>query len=161
MLQLRKYKHDDYNALNSYQLDAKQARFTADIDYCINQRKDLEDKDKTIIVIVFDNQVVGFFVLDRGKVTHNLTDNPKAVTIRCLSVNPDYQGKGIGKQAMQSIPQFLRQNASEINEIVLSVNAKNTLAYHVYQQSGYIDTGKIIDGPMGKQRVFSLMVYNI
>lgn len=153
MLQLRQYTDSDYTALNSYQLDSEQARFTADIDYCINQRKDLQDADKTLVVIVYDGEPVGFFVLDCGEISHSLSDNPRSVAIRSLSINPSYQGKGIGKQAMRSVPQFLQQHAPDIDEIVLSVNVKNTQAYHVYQQSGYIDTGRMIEGPMGAQHV--------
>ncbi len=68
-----------------------------------------------------------------------LTDNPNAVTLRSLSVNPQYQGKDIGKQAMALVANFLREYLPDSNEIVLSVNCKNTAAYHMYQQAGYAD----------------------
>lgn len=155
MIQLRQYTDSDYTVLNSYQLDAQQARFTADIDYCVNRRKDLQDADKTVVVIVYLDEPVGFFVLDCGEVIQDLTDNPKAVAIRSLSINPDYQGKGLGTQAMRLVPDFLREHLPTIDEIVLSVNAKNAAAYHVYRQSGYVDTGRMIDGLMGKQHVMS------
>lgn len=158
MIQLRTYTDSDYIALNSYQLDAQQARFTADIDYCVNRRKDLNDPDKTLLVIVDDGKTVGFFVLDYGEVIQDLTDNPNAVAIRSLSVNPDCQGKGIGTQAMQLVPDFLREYFADIDEIVLSVNAKNTAAYRVYQRAGYLDTGRMIDGAMGEQHVMSCAI---
>lgn len=65
------------------------------------------------------------------------------------------QGKGIGKQAMALVANFLREYLPDSNEIILSVNCKNTAAYHVYQQVGYTDTGKIVDGPIGQQYVLN------
>ncbi len=62
MIALKKYTPTDFAALNSYRLEKHQAQFTADIDYCINERKDLDDSDRTIVVISFDATPAGFFV---------------------------------------------------------------------------------------------------
>ncbi len=155
MIRLNKYNPTDFDVLNGYLLDNIQAQFTADIDYCINERKDLNDSDKIIVVITFEGMPVGFFVLDSGADKFTLTDNPNAVVIRSLSVNPKYQGKGIGKQAMTLVPDFLREYLPNINEIVLSVNCKNQTAYQVYKKAGYTDTGRKIDGPIGQQYVLN------
>ncbi len=156
MIKLRKYTPADFDALNSYRLDDAQAQFTADIDYCINERKDLADDNKTLVVIVFDDVPVGFFVLDVGVEKFTLTDNANAVLVRSLSVNPSYQGKGIGTQAMALVPDFLRAHLPNVDEIVLSVNCKNLTAYHTYLKAGYLYTGEKIDGPMGQQRVLHM-----
>ncbi len=158
MIKLRKYALADFNALNSYRLDDAQAQFTADIDYCVNERQDLADDNKTLVVIVSGDEPVGFFVLDVGVEKFTLTDNANAVLVRSLSVNPSYQGKGIGTQAMALVPDFLREHLPNVDEIVLSVNCKNLTAYHIYLKAGYLYTGEKIDGPMGQQRILHMMI---
>lgn len=159
VIQLRPYIASDFNALNSYHLVPSQARFTATIDYCIHERQDLQDPNKMVVVIIEQQTPVGFFVLDKD--TSNLTTNQQAVMIRSLSINPIYQGKGIGKRAMTAVPNFVRQHVTGINEIVLSVNMKNSAAYRVYQQAGYCDTGELIDGPEGAQHVMTQRIRDL
>lgn len=158
MTNLVPYKNEHFDALNAYQLDEAQAKFTASIDFCINERKDLNDPLKMVVVILENEQPVGFFVLDRGTDKATLTDNRHAVLVRSLSINPAYQGKGIGKRAMQCLPEFVGVQFADVEEIVLSVNVKNTSAYHVYIKAGYTDTGKIITGPVGPQHVLAQQV---
>lgn len=152
MVSLRRYNYNDFNALN-YTLSKEQAKFTGDIDYSVNTRKDLESTTKNIISILFNNEVAGFFILDIGEDKLKLTDNNKAVLIRSFSVNPVFQGKGIGKESMILVGEFVKENYPEINEIVLSVNMKNTSAYHLYCKSFFIDDGKTINGIMGPQHI--------
>ncbi len=59
---------------------------------------------------------------------------------------------------MELVPNFLREHLPDINEIALSVNCKNTVAYRIYQQAGYTDTGRKIGGPIGQQYVLSQSV---
>lgn len=152
MVTLRKYLKTDFDALN-YKITKQQAKFTADINYCINERKDLESKTKNVISLLYKKHIAGFFVLDTGDDKLKLTNNKKSVLIRCFSINPKFQGKGIGKNAMILVSEFVRNNFSEINEIVLSVNMKNKNAYLLYLKSSFIDDGKTINGIMGPQHV--------
>ncbi len=155
MIELEKYKQKHFDDLNAYKLNDIQSQFTASIDYCINERKDEEDSLKTIVSILYNNLPVGFFVLDKGKDKYLLSDNDSSILIRSFSINPKYQGKGIGSEAMKKVSEFVKENIFGIDELILSVNVKNTNAYRVYKKAGYIDNKKTIDGPMGEQNILS------
>lgn len=155
MVELKKYQDRFFNALISYHLDETQAAFTRDVNYCINERKDLEDPQKTVVTILFAKYPVGFFVLDTGEDKYRYTDNPESILIRSLSLNPEYQGRGIGKEAMKLVSEFVTDRFHEIDEIVLAVNFKNEAAYHVYLKAGFEDDGKIFDGRKGPQHVLT------
>lgn len=154
MVTLRKYTNKDFDALN-YSLKEDQAKYTGDIDYCINKRKDLETKSKNIISILYNEEVTGFFILDIGEDKCKLTKNNQAVLIRSFSINPLFQGRGIGKKSMILVSDFIKNNLPEINEIVLSVNMKNKNAYQLYLKSFFIDEGKTINGIMGPQHILN------
>lgn len=56
-------------------LDEVQRTFTASVDFCINERKDLENPDFLPMTILSENQPVGFFVLDFGKMQKKFLAN--------------------------------------------------------------------------------------
>lgn len=155
MVRLVKYNKCHFEILDSYKLNKTQSNFTATIDYCINERKDTEDVLKTLVTVLYKDLPVGFFVLDRGENKFNITSNPNAILVRSFSINPDYQGKGIGTKSMELVVDFTKKHIPNINEIVLSVNFKNNNAYNVYLNSGYVDNNQTIMGRMGAQHVLS------
>ncbi len=157
MVKLVKFHSDHFNALN-YKLNKAQADFTADIDYCINQRRDQLDPLKTLVTVLCDEKPVGFFVLDSGIDKLALTNNPASILVRSFSINPAYQGRGIGSEAMQLAAQFVKAQLPTITEIVLSVNFKNHNAYRAYLKAGYVDTNKTITGQMGGQNILSKII---
>lgn len=155
MVRLVKYNKCHFEILDSYKLNKTQSDFTATIGYCINERKDTEDVLKTLVTVLYKDLPVGFFVLDRGEDKFNITSNPNAILVRSFSINPDYQGKGIGTKSMELVVDFTKKHIPNVNEIVLSVNFKNNNAYHVYLNSGYVDNNQTIMGRMGAQHVLS------
>ncbi len=157
MLTLRPYNPTDYDSLN-YTLDSTQAEFTGTIDTWITNNANCLDDDKMLVTIIehTSDTAIGFFILDTGSDKFNITDNQNAVLIRSFSINPNYQGKGYGKLAMQLTTDFVKEHLPTINELVLSVNCRNIRAYQVYLKAGYQDTGKTIIGVAGKQHVLSL-----
>jgi len=153
MLQLVLYNEKHYDFLN-YKLLPEQAKFTSSIDEC---KKDevFSDSQKSVITIMYNDKPIGFFILDTGAAKTKLTDNKFAILLRSFSLNPNYQGKGLGKKAILLITDLLRQKYTEINEIVLSVNVRNINAYHTYLNAGFVDTQKYIEGIMGQQHILS------
>lgn len=151
MLQLVLYNEKHYDFLN-YKLLPEQAKFTSSIDEC---KKDevFSDSQKSVITIMYNDKPIGFFILDTGVAKTKLTDNRFAILLRSFSLNPNYQGKGLGKKAVLLITDLLRQKYPEINEIVLSVNVRNINAYHTYLNAGFVDTQKYIEGVMGQQHI--------
>lgn len=84
-----------------------------------------------------------------------MTDNPDSVLLRALSVNPEFQGKGIGQSMMAILDDFIKEHDKDCNEIVLSVNETNNLAFQIYLKTGYVFNGKRINGRSGPQLVMS------
>lgn len=158
MITFEKYKESYFEALK-YTLNEEQASFTSDIDYCVNERKDTKSIDKQIVVIVYENQPVGFFVMDFGNDKYTMTENPTAVLLRSFSVNPSYQGRGIGGASVLYLADFVKSNFPQVEEIVLAVNLKNTTAYDLYIKSEFVDEGKIIEGRKGFQHVLTRKIH--
>lgn len=150
MVSLQFFQPEDFPGI-SYSLDKDQSQFTATADEALKRINERNDNLAHPITIFDDGKVSGFFVLDFGNDKFDLTDNPNSVLVRSLSINPDMQGKGIGKSAMQSMDDFIRQHFKNCDEIVLAVNQKNTSAYELYLKAGYLYEGKTRIGRSGPQ----------
>lgn len=149
MVELELYKENHYSDLN-YTLNQEQAKFTYTINYCINERNDLEDRNKTIVTILEDKTPVGFFILDFGKDKFELKNNDSAILLRSLSVNPNTQGKGIGKKSMSQLKNFISENFSDVNEVLLSVHKNNISANKLYYSVGFVNTEFEVLSPVGE-----------
>ncbi|WP_374463362.1 GNAT family N-acetyltransferase [Chryseobacterium sp.] len=150
MIHLEFFKTEDLSAV-SYALDENQMRFTATAQQALQSISERDDNNAFPVTIFYNDQPAGFFVLDFGKDKFELTDNENATLLRSLSVNPQMQGKGIGKAAMLKVGDFVRDRFSHCDEIVLAVNQKNDSAYHIYLKAGYIYDGKTRIGRSGPQ----------
>ena len=75
-----------------------------------------------------------------------------------FSINHPAQGNGHAKAALRLLPSYVREHFTDKHEVVLSVNLKNEPAFSLYQTVGFVDTGRLIDGPVGPQRIMSLQV---
>lgn len=151
MVNLSFFNPEEHLSGVSYELDESQLQFTATAPQALQSISERDDYDAFPITILEDNVIAGFFVLDFGIDKFELTDNDHAVLVRSLSVNPEMQGKGLGRIAMMNLDDFIRNNFKDCNEIVLAVNQKNDLAYHIYLKAGYIFDGKTRIGRSGPQ----------
>ncbi|WP_417429030.1 GNAT family N-acetyltransferase [Halpernia sp.] len=155
MIFLKFYKPKDFEDLN-YNLSELQMEFTATLNLVLERIKERElnsDFFSQPISIFLDEKPVGFFVLDLGEDKFGLTENPDSILVRSFSVNPKFQGEGIGKSAMFLITDFVKNNFPKVNEIILSVNERNELAYQIYLKTGFHFFGKIISGKSGLQKI--------
>lgn len=139
-------------ALLAYQLPEEQLPFTAlpeTVFERIAARKAQNDFSAIPISILVQEQPVGMFVLDRGSDLGLWTDNKQAVFLRSLSINPEFQHQGIGRKAMQALPQFIADQMPEllINEIVLGVNLNNHAAQKLYRRIGFNEYGFNMNTP--------------
>ncbi len=151
MIRLEFFKPEEHLSQLGYSLDEGQQRFTATVDHALKNIEERNGSEAFPVTILEDHIPVGFFVLDFGKDKLDLTDHENAVLVRSLSVNPKMQGKGIGKIAMMQLDDFVKANFKDCPEIVLAVNQKNELAYHIYLKAGYIFDGKTRIGRSGPQ----------
>jgi RimJ/RimL family protein N-acetyltransferase len=153
MTELKFYQPEDLPELD-YVLDDIQSQYTATAMQSlekIEERNQKEDFFAYPITIFYEEKVAGFFVLDFGDDKFDLTENPDSVLLRSLSVNPDFQGKGIGKSAMIEVDHFIKEHFTDCNEIVLAVNENNNSAFQLYLKVGYFYEGKTREGRSGTQ----------
>lgn len=113
-------------------------------------------------LIMFDEQVVGFFILDTDYGQHYDFCPPQSIGIRSLLIDQRFQGQGIAKKALLSLPSYLSLNYlstsySEKVSAYLTVNCRNTAAYQCYLKSGFEDTQNLYHGgPVGPQHILQL-----
>ncbi len=137
--------------LQKFWLPEEQLKFTALPMDAI--RATISDEGRIPMLIMAENTPVGFFVLHIGEGIKELTNNRKAILIRALSINHSHQGKGYAKQAMLRLPQFVKENFPEYDELFLAVNMKNEGAKALYISSGFIDKGIRKEGKIGEQLI--------
>lgn len=152
MVSLEFFKPEDFSGVN-YSLDDIQLQYTSTAEFAIERIRERNDGKGFSITIFKDENPAGYFALDFGDDKFDLTDNSNSVLLRSLSINPQFQGQGIGKAAMIQVDDFIKENFKDCDEIVLAVNQNNTSAYDLYIKVGYIFEGKTRIGRSGPQRL--------
>lgn len=155
MTTLAFYKPEDFIDLTNYTLDDEQSQFTAMPKATLEIIKEKNTGDKFPVSIFLNDKAVGFFVLDFGEDKFDLTENVNSTLLRSLSINPEYQGKGVGKTAMVIVSDFIKENFPACTEIVLAVNFNNKSAYNLYLKCGFLDEGKTREMSKGSQHLLS------
>jgi GNAT superfamily N-acetyltransferase len=122
-------------------LNENQLTFVRPPSFAISRAKKKEGEEFSL-TILFNKRPVGFLALDFGDDKLTLCDNKNAVLLRSLSINPEFQGKGIAKVVMLQVFDFVKIHFPTCTEIILSVNTRNKNAYQLYVKSGYLDTGR-------------------
>lgn len=150
MISLRFFTQEDFPDLN-YPLDELQLQYTSSAEFALKRITDRKTGLEFPVTIFKDQKPVGFFTLDFGEDKLDITDNQNSTLLRSLSINPELQGKGIGKVAMLQIDDFIRENFKDCKEIVLAVNQNNISAYELYVKIGYRYDGKSRMGRSGPQ----------
>ncbi|MCT4011527.1 GNAT family N-acetyltransferase [Elizabethkingia anophelis] len=153
MTEIVPYNDEHYEALTSYILDETQSQFSLVPREILDNSEIMENKGRFQYTILHESNVVGFFSLDFSADLQNYSDSANAVLLRALSMNPEFQGKGIAKSAMIMLPDFVKKHFPEVEKIVFGVNATNENAYKLYLKTGYLDSVKIYEGVKGPQHI--------
>ena len=90
-----------------------------------------------IKAIEHDEKIIGFTM-------YGLSEEDNFYEICRFMIDRRYQGKGYGKKALSVIIDEMRKEFS-CNEIYLSVDPENVKAKHIYEKSGFISTGEMLD----------------
>ena len=146
--------HDaHWTALETFTLPLEQEKYTT-------LPKDLDSTlpDGVYPVVITTNEPVGFFLLHDTERVASYTEAKDALLLSMFSINHPAQGNGHAKAALRHLPSYVREHFTDKHEVVLSVNLKNEPAFSLYRTVGFIDTGRLIDGPIGPQRIMSLQV---
>lgn len=136
-----------------YDLDEVQSKYTRSMYTNIVEDEIEKIHGKFPCTILFENKAVGFVVLDRTSDRLHLTNNPNSLLLRGLSINPVYQGLGIGKKALIEIESYAQSLFPDLDEIVLTVNQENNQVYQMYLKLNYVDTGRFKEGKFGLQHM--------
>lgn len=150
-IELQFYNTSHLVDLCSYSLNKKQLHFSALPVKALTKITERKIINAYPISILHQNTAIGFFVLDEGEDKFEFTSNSNALLLRSLSINPKFQGKGYGKQAMILLDKFVSTHFSHITELCLSVNIKNESAHQLYLDVGFIDMEKLKQGNYGPQ----------
>lgn len=152
-MELYFYNDGFKNALDQYQLTEDQLRFTSGPKECIKLSNG--DSERSSILAIENDQFVNFFVLHINEGVKPYSDNVNAILLRAFSTDFRHQGKGYAKKALMLLPVFVKENFSEVNEIVLAVNLRNEVAQGLYKKCGFVDEGERRMGPKGELIIMS------
>lgn len=151
MVTIKPYQESYFEALSSYELDERQATFALVPKYILTNPAVLENTLRVQYCVLYNDEPVGFFSLDRSDDRLIYTDNQQSILLRALSIMPQHQGKGIAKSMLLLLPEYVKASYPTINEIVFGVNFENEDAYNLYLKTGYTDANRVYQGPKGPQ----------
>ena len=154
MLTLAKYESRFKSELENYPLSEEQLVFTGHPLELLARAE--ETPTYTPIVILDDDKVAGFFVLDTGEDRFNYTEEVDSILLRGYSIHPAFQGRGIAKASLRHLTEYVRNHYPQVNHIVLGVNEANKAAQALYFSMGFVDDGKRFYGRSGLQLALSL-----
>lgn len=150
---LQRYNDKYQGALAAFRLPGEQAQFTAMPAEVLDA-----GPGRHPIVIVNDEEPVGFFILHTSERVKDYSENPGAMLLTALSINHVEQGKGYAKKGMLLLQALVKEQFPEYDEVVLAVNHKNLPAQKLYEKVGFQDTGRRREGKLGEQLVYALNV---
>lgn len=153
-ISLQTYEERHAPALRAFSLPREQERYT-DLPATLLDNM-AEHREDHFMVILKDEQPVGFFALKHDPTHLSPYRKHEALVLGALSVNAFEQGKGYAGQGMILLKDYVERQWPEIKSIVLGVNVKNRAAQALYEKTGFEDTGRTIMGEMGQQKVFEL-----
>lgn len=105
----------------------------------------MHETEKHPILILKEDELIGFFILQLGVGVSEYTDNPKAILFKAHSIDLNYQGEGYAKESLELLSDYVRYHYPWINEIVLSVSIDNISSQMLYVRSGFSSTQKRIN----------------
>ena len=140
---------------SNYQI--KNAQFTA---YPLDALKNFEWQTAYPIAIKYENQIIGFFILDalKGQTLYDLPDD--SYLLRSFSIHQSFLRKGYAKKALTKLPAWLKHQDILPKQLYLAVNYKNQVAQKLYLSVGIKDTGLKFQGVAGEQYLFVLNFEN-
>lgn len=110
-------------------------------------------------VLILENSVpVGYFALEDGDKLLKYSNNSNARLLTSFSIDSRNQGKGLAKIGLKLLPEFVRNNLPDTDEIVLGVNMRNNAALNLYLKTGFVNENEFYEGPKGPQHILHLRV---
>ncbi len=106
----------------------------------------MDIEEKTMYLCEIKTAIAAIFVLNQECDPEYKTGdwqykNPPFSVIHRLCVNPNFQGMGVGKQAMLSAESILRKEG--MSSVRLDVFSQNPAALRLYYNLGYLKVGQV------------------
>ena len=103
------------------------------------------------------DEAVGFFQIDPDFAW----DVPQLLAgawgLRGFLIGAQYQGRGIARAALRTLPAYLRETYPGLRRLWLTVNCRNVVARHTYLSAGWADEGELFpEGRSGPQHILHL-----
>ncbi|TQN30984.1 acetyltransferase (GNAT) family protein [Haloactinospora alba] len=113
------------------------------------------DPNRVPFAVLYRQTPVGFGIIDQRGILDEITAAPaEAVLLRAFYLDPEWQGRGIGRTACLALDPLVRSVRPEANEVVLTVNEANPAAVRAYRSGGFTATGeRYLGGDAGPQLV--------
>ncbi len=149
-LTVRRMLASDHPAVAALTVADEQKRFVDPMPLTL----ETTDSQRDNFVIETDAGIAGFFQINTRPPDY--IEQPLLELCQVL-IDQSQQGHGLGKRLIQCLPKVLKCEYPDASGIVLTVNCRNKLAYHVYQAGGFRDTGELYTGgPSGPQHIMSM-----
>ncbi|MEK5417241.1 MULTISPECIES: GNAT family N-acetyltransferase [unclassified Paenibacillus] len=153
---LEMYTNTYDEQLSNFHLTKEQLQFTS---MPLDKINNPNISNRTKHVLILENSVpVGYFALEDGDKLLKYSNNSNARLLTSFSIDSGNQGKGLAKIALKLLPDFVKNNIPQTDEIVLGVNKRNKPALNLYLKSGFIDENEFYEGPKGPQHILHLRV---
>ena len=118
---------------------------------------DQPEPDLDIHVILFGDQVVGIFRIDRGYHRSYPFAQADTAGLRTFIIDQKMQGRGIATACCQQLRDYLSGHYPQVPAIYLTVNLRNPFAKKAYLAGGFVDTGdQWPHGDAGPQNILRL-----
>jgi GNAT superfamily N-acetyltransferase len=88
----------------------------------------ISSRNCDILEIFFSGELTGFAIIEFNK-------KVKAAVLSDIMIKKDCQGKGIGKEALHNIEEYLRNK--HISMLLLESGIKNESAHYFFEKNGY------------------------
>ncbi len=121
-MEVRKYKREDYERVNEIIIEA--------FGY---PKSDTSDDRAIEFVAVIDDVVVGYLILNE---MIDIIKNKKFYHIDYVCVDSKYRGQKIGKNMMNYVIDFAKENGG--SKIELTSNPTRVAAHKLYESCGFV-----------------------
>jgi RimJ/RimL family protein N-acetyltransferase len=153
-VKVRKYESKDLQATLEYSLPAEQAIFTSIPSEVLETFQ--SDIFNQPFVIYCDQQLVGWFALYTDGIGNIYTNNKEAILLKSFSIDARFQKRGFGLNSLKLLPNIVKQQYRDKNEIILTVHETNHAAISLYKKAGFIHEGENYEGEYGIERIFRM-----
>ncbi|WP_109124732.1 GNAT family N-acetyltransferase [Dyella sp. C11] len=99
------------------------------------------------MAILRDGEPIGFYRLEQHatSIADRAFERP-TVGLRSFFIDTRWQGQGLGALALGAAMEDIARRRPSVQDVVLTVNLRNTAALALYRRAGFRETGELYHG---------------